>query len=71
MTANRIKSITGLYVPFWLYDLYADAKVEAVGTKVRTYSRGDYIYTETKYYDVYRDIDLHYKKIPVDASEKK
>src|SRR5690606_37237553 len=31
---------------------------------------GDYIYTETKYYDVYRDINLDYVKVPVDASEK-
>lgn len=70
MTANRIKGITGLYVPFWLYDLNSRADVQAVGTRVRSYTRGDYIYTETKYYDVYRDIDLHYVKVPVDASEK-
>ena len=70
MSANRIKNITGLYVPFWLYDLDSTADVRAVGTKVRTYTRGDYIYTETKYYDVYRDIDLGYAKVPVDASTK-
>ena len=38
--------------------------------KSGTYTRGDYIYTETKYYDVYRDINLDYVKVPVDASEK-
>lgn len=70
MSANRIKGITGLYVPFWLYDLDSKAKVKAVGTKVRTYTRGNYIYTEKKFYDVYRDIDLSYVKVPVDASEK-
>ncbi|RST61633.1 TFIIB-type zinc ribbon-containing protein [Siminovitchia terrae] len=70
MTADRIKGITGMYVPFWLYDLKTKAKVEAVGTKVRKYTRGDYEYTETKFFDVYRDIDLSYIKVPVDASEK-
>lgn len=70
MTADRIKGITGLYVPFWLYDLNSRAVVDAVGTKVREYTRGDYIYTEKKYYDVFRDIDLTYLKVPVDASEK-
>ncbi|MFD1396787.1 TFIIB-type zinc ribbon-containing protein [Kroppenstedtia eburnea] len=70
MTADRIKGITGIYVPFWLYDLNSRAKVKAVGTTVREYTSGDYIVTETKYYDVYRDIDLHYVKVPVDASEK-
>ena len=70
MTADRIKGITGMYVPFWMYDLNSKANINAVGTKVRTYTSGEYIYTETKYYDVYRDIDLNYLKVPVDASEK-
>src|SRR5690606_28174266 len=64
------KAITGMYVPFWLYDLNSKIKVNAKCTKVRTYTRGDYIYTETRYYDVYRDINLDYVKVPVDASEK-
>ncbi|MCM3653305.1 TFIIB-type zinc ribbon-containing protein [Metabacillus litoralis] len=70
MTADRIKGITGIYVPFWMYDLESAAKINAVGTKVRTYTQGEYIYTETSYYDVYRDIKMNYVKVPVDASEK-
>ncbi|HSH25432.1 MAG TPA: TFIIB-type zinc ribbon-containing protein [Massilibacterium sp.] len=70
MTANRIKGITGMYVPFWLYNINSDAEIEAIGTKVRTYSSGDYIITETKYYDVYRKVKVDYVKVPVDASEK-
>ncbi|PTY80620.1 hypothetical protein B5V89_00625 [Heyndrickxia sporothermodurans] len=70
MNADRIKSITGMYVPFWLFDLNSKVQVDAVCTKVRTYTRGDYIYTETKYYDAFRDLNLDYVKIPVDASEK-
>lgn len=70
MAADRIKEITGIYVPFWIYDLDSNAQVEAVGTKIRTYTRGDYIYTETRFYNVYRDIDLRYVNVPVDASEK-
>lgn len=70
MRANRVKNITGMYVPFWMYDLNSKVTLDAVGTRVRTYTRGDYIYTETKYYDVYRDIDLYYNRVPVDASKK-
>jgi DNA-directed RNA polymerase subunit RPC12/RpoP len=70
MTADRIKSITGIYVPFWLFDLNSKVQVSAECTKVRTYTQGDYIYTETKYYDAFRDINLDYLKIPVDASVK-
>lgn len=47
MTADRIKSITGMYVPFWLFDLNSKVQVSAECTKVRTYTQGDYNYTET------------------------
>ncbi len=70
MTADRVKSITGMYVPFWLYDLNSKANVDALCTRIKSYTRGDYIYTETSYYDVHRSIDLNYLKVPVDASEK-
>ncbi|WP_343208506.1 TFIIB-type zinc ribbon-containing protein [Anaerolentibacter hominis] len=70
MTADRIKNITGIYVPFWLYDVHTDAVLEATCTRVRSYSRGDYIYTETSYFDVFRQADLKYLKVPADASEK-
>jgi len=70
MTADRIKNITGIYVPFWLYDLNGRGEVEATCTRVRTYTSGDWIYTETKWYQVYRKVDLNYNRIPCDASQK-
>lgn len=70
MTANRIKSITGLYVPFWLYDINGIGEADATCTRVRTYTRGEYIYTETDYFHVYRQVDLTYNLVPVDASDK-
>ena len=70
VTADRIKNITGMYVPFWLYDMQAQGDADATCTKVRTYTRGDYIYTETSYYHVYRRANLRYQRIPADASEK-
>lgn len=68
--ANRVKSITGMYVPFWLYDINASGDVFATCTTVDTHIEGDYKVTETRYYDVYRNVDLYYNKIPADASEK-
>ena len=67
--ANRIKEITGIYVPFWMYDLNGRMAVNVEATKVRSYTQGDYIYTETKHYDVYRDVTIDFLKVPVDASE--
>ena len=68
--ADRIKSLTGMYVPFWLYDMEGEGEADCTATRIRTYTRGDYIYTETKYYHVYRRVHLSYQGIPADASEK-
>ena len=48
MTADRIKNITGLYVPFWLYDINGRGEAEATCTRVRTYSDANWIYTDRK-----------------------
>lgn len=69
-TGDRIKKMTGMYVPFWLYDIDGNAEVAAIGTRVRAYQQGDTMITETDFYDVYREIDLSYLKVPADASEK-
>lgn len=68
--ANRIKEITGMYVPFWLFDLNSDSSINAECTKVKHKTEGDYDITETSYYQVFRHADLRFEKIPVDASEK-
>lgn len=70
MTADRIKSISGSYVPFWLYELNNHIQVQAHATKVRSYVRGDYHYTETQHFQISRRIRLNYKRVPLDASEK-
>lgn len=38
------------------------------GTKVRSWTTGNTQYTETSYYDIVRDMDIDFVKIPVDAS---
>lgn len=70
MTADRIQSITGIYVPFWLYDLHNRIEVHGHGTKVRSYTRGEYQYTETDHFEIYRKIRLDYVRLPIDASVK-
>jgi len=67
---NRINEIKSLYVPFWLYDARAKARVNYKATKVRTYSDSNYSYTKTDYYSVIREGGLGFEKIPVDGSEK-
>ena len=68
MTEKRLGEITGLYVPFWLYDMNVDAKADCLCTKKSSRRQGDYIIQETKYYHVYRQANLSYRKVPADAS---
>ncbi|MFG6394997.1 MAG: TFIIB-type zinc ribbon-containing protein [Lachnospiraceae bacterium] len=68
--ADRIKSLTGMYVPFWLYNLQGQCEAVAHCTRVHTYDEGDSIVTKTNHFDVYRKADLRYNNVPADASEK-
>lgn len=65
-----LEKMEGTYVPFFMYDYDSDINYHATGTKVRTWSDSKYNYTETSYYDVVRELDADFEKVPVDASEK-
>ncbi len=67
---NHIDEIKGIYVPFWLYSSDADADMRARGTRVRTWSDRNYIYTETSHYSISRAGSLSFKGVPVDGSTK-
>lgn len=64
-----IDKMEGTYVPFFLYDYHSDMSFRAIGTKVRSWSDGNYEYTETSYFDVAREMYADFDKVPVDASE--
>lgn len=67
---NRIDSIKGIYVPFWLFDAQSTGDAHYKGTKVRTWSDSRYIYTKTDFYSVVRAGSMGFEKVPVDGSTK-
>lgn len=67
---NHIDEIKGVYVPFWLFDCDTSSRNKYKATKIRRWSDSNYDYTETSYFDIYRDGDLGFKYVPVDGSEK-
>lgn len=69
-SANRIKEVKGVYVPFWFFDGEADVDVSFNATNVSKYKQDEYEITETQHYDVRRAGTVPFKKIPVDASSK-
>ncbi len=67
---NKLEEIMGIYVPFWLFDSNINASVNYEATRVRTWSDKKYNYTETSYYDIYRQGNMGFANIPVDGSTK-
>ena len=69
-TEHHIDEIKGVYVPFWLFDADADANIRYRATKIRKWRVGDYDYTETKFYAIYRSGSMGFQMVPVDGSSK-
>ena len=67
---NRLEEIKGLYVPFWLFDSNINATVQYEATNVRHWRDSKYDYTETSFYDIFRQGTMSFSNIPVDGSTK-
>lgn len=67
---SSLEKVTGMYVPFWLYDYKNTASMRANATMVRTERDSKFEYTHTDHFDVERSIQVEYEGIPVDASKK-
>jgi len=66
----HVEEVTGLYVPYYLFDCKADARITFKGTRISTRRRGDYIYTYTRHYYIEREGAVEFARIPVDASSR-
>ncbi|BAB05525.1 hypothetical protein P4637_01450 [Halalkalibacterium halodurans] len=67
---SQLEKLSGIYVPFWLFDCDTLGSIDAEATKSRSYTRGNMRYTETKYYRVIREGRADYRKVPADGSTK-
>lgn len=67
---QRIEKITGIYVPFWLYDCSGSFKGTYKATRVHHWSDSRYHYTKTDHYLLNRASTGSFSRIPMDASSK-
>ncbi len=67
---NHIDKIRGIYISYWLFDATINADYDFSATKIRTWSDGDYNYTETKHYAVSRSGTETFSHVPHDASKE-
>lgn len=66
---SKLKEIKGIYIPFWTADCECDADITYNAKKVSSWRSGNYRYTQTEYYNLYRSGDIAFERIPVDASK--
>jgi hypothetical protein len=64
---ENIDKMAGVYYPFWVTDADTDSAMRAIGKNVRTWRSGDYRYTETTTYGVYRHGRIHFEDITTSA----
>lgn len=67
---NKIDSIMGLYVPFWLFSCDSASHIRYKARKIRMYSDNNYNYVETRHFLVTRGGEIKFANIPVDGSSK-
>jgi DNA-directed RNA polymerase subunit RPC12/RpoP len=67
---SNIEKLTGVYIPFWVYNCDVEGDINVSATKVKTWRSGNYRYTKTDSYSVKRVGNMCFEKIPVDGSIK-
>lgn len=67
---QRLEKITGMYVPFWLYDCNADFDGDYKATRLHHWSDAKYHYTRTEHFLLSRKAAATFCGIPMDGSSK-
>ncbi len=65
---SRIGEVTGVYLPFWVFDGNLSGVLEYDAETVSTHRSGDYMVTDTAHYRLSRDVSVDFQNVPVDAS---
>ena len=68
--AHRLEKITGIYVPFWLYDCDSSLNARYKATRTHSWSDANYIYTRTEHFLLTRGAKAGFTNIPMDGSGK-
>ena len=67
---QKVEKITGVYVPFWIFDCKADFTYHATGENTTTWTDTKFIYTKHNLFHIHREGQMQFENIPLDASEK-
>ena len=67
---QRLEKITGMYVPFWLYDCDGSFDGSFKATRIHRWSDSKFDYTRTEHFLLTRQADAQFVGIPMDGSTK-
>lgn len=67
---KKIQEMSGVYVPFWMFDCKCNANITYRGNRVHTWSDANYNYVKTDHYKLFRSGNVSFANIPVDGSKK-
>ncbi len=70
VSSRNIQKLTGLYVPFWLFDIDGQMDMTATATIVNAVSTGSKTVTTTEYFDVTRQARFNWRMIPLDGETR-
>lgn len=65
-----IESMTGVYFPYWIYDVELQGKMQGDARNIRVWRTGDTEFTETKHYAVEREGDISLTNLTENALQK-
>lgn len=69
-SSAQLEKITGMYIPFWLFDCAVEQTLNARATRVHSWRSGDMQYTETSHFAITREADMEFVGVPADGSSK-
>lgn len=64
----NLEKMEGVYVPFWLYDFNVNVDFHGTGFRERVIASEETASQTTSCYEIYRNFDMTFRKIPADAS---
>ena len=67
---HRVEKITGVYVPFWLYDCDSTFEGRYNATRIHRWSDAHYHYTRTEHFLLLRGASAGFRQIPMDGASK-
>lgn len=69
-SASQLEKLTGMYLPFWYSDIDVDFRYQGRSTTTRSWTSGNYRYTETTYYQHVREGSIFLDDLFLNAYSK-